>query len=127
MKKEEFRIEYVFDKASKTSLWDYLSTSAGLAEWFADDVSIEENKCIFTWNYSTMEADIVGINHNYFIRFHWVEDENQASYFEFRLHRNELTGGIMLEITDFAEDAEKADAINLWDSQIRSLKRILGL
>jgi hypothetical protein len=38
MKKEKYHIEYVFDKAGKAGLWDYISSVAGLGEWFADKV-----------------------------------------------------------------------------------------
>jgi hypothetical protein len=127
MKKERYHIEYVFDKASKSSLWDYLSTVAGLAEWFADSVSVDGKIYSFSWSGSVVEAELICIIPNNYIRLHWVEDENPESYFEFRLHRIELTGGIMLEITDYAENHEKGDAINLWNTQINILKRILGL
>jgi uncharacterized protein YndB with AHSA1/START domain len=127
MKKEKFHIEYIFDKAGKASLWDYLSTTSGLAEWFADEVSIVGKIYTFIWNRLPMEAEVIGISPNHFIRFHWKDDENPASYFEFRLQKIELTGGITLEITDFAESHEREDAINLWESQVKILKRILGL
>jgi uncharacterized protein YndB with AHSA1/START domain len=127
MKKEQFHIEYIFDKAAKASLWNYVSTHSGLSEWFADNVSIDGKIYIFTWDYAPAEAEVIGISPGNFIRFHWLDDENPASFFEFRLHQIELTGGIMLEITDFAEVHEKAAAKNLWESQIKILKRILGL
>jgi hypothetical protein len=127
MKKEKYHIEYVFDKAGKSSLWDYFSSVAGLEEWFADKVSVDGKIYTFTWKGHSADAEIIGINQNCYIRFHWLEDENPASYFEFRLHKNELTGGLVLEITDFAEEHEKEDAINLWETEIRSLRRTLGL
>jgi uncharacterized protein YndB with AHSA1/START domain len=127
MKKEKIHIEYVFDKASKTSIWDYISTAAGLSEWFADNVSVDGKIYAFTWDKHLAKAEIIGISPNFFIRFHWLEDENPNSFFEFRIHKIELTGGLMLEITDFAETNEKNDAINLWEWQIKSLKRTLGL
>ena len=40
---------------------------------------------------------------------------------------DELTGEVALIITDFAEDDEKDDIIDLWDTQIAELKRALGL
>jgi uncharacterized protein YndB with AHSA1/START domain len=127
MKKEQFHIEYIFEKAAKASLWNYVSTGSGLAEWFADEVSVEGKTYIFTWNRSQVEAEVIGITPGNFIRFHWLDDENPASFFEFRLHQIELTGGIMLEITDFSEVHEKVATINLWESQIKILKRMLGL
>jgi len=64
---------------------------------------------------------------NKFIRFHWEEDENPEHYFEFRIRTDELTGDVALLITDFAEEEEKDDAIDLWDSQISELKHSIGL
>ena len=52
------------------------------------------------------------------------EDDN---YFEFRINVEELTGGLALLITDFADEDEKDDSIYLWDSQVNDLKRILGI
>ncbi|GHU80408.1 hypothetical protein FACS1894145_6760 [Bacteroidia bacterium] len=127
MKKEKYHIEYVFDKAGKSSLWDYVSSVAGLEEWFADRVSVDGKVYTFTWKGHSADAEIVGTSQNNYIRFHWLDDENPVSYFEFRLHKNELTGGIVLEITDFAEEHEKEDAISLWGTEIKLLRRILGL
>ena len=127
MKKEKYHIEYVFDKAGKSSLWSYVSTSIGLGEWFADKVSVEGKIYTFTWKGHSAKAEIVGISQGNYIRFHWLDDESPATYFEFRLHKNELTGGIVLEITDFVEEYEKTEAINLWETEIKSLRRILGL
>jgi len=127
MTKEKFHIEFVFDKASRNSLWEYISTSAGLAEWFADSVIIDGKMFTFHWKNHTNEAEVIGILSNNYIRFHWLEDENQATFFEFQLQKIELTGGVSLIITDFAESNEKESAIALWETQIRTLKRVLGL
>ena len=127
MTKEEFHIEFVFDKASKNSLWEYISTSAGLAEWFADSVVVDGKIFTFQWKNHFIDAEVVGIVPYNYIRFHWLEDENPAIFYEFRLHKIELTGGVALEITDFAEKNEKKSAIALWETQIKTLKRVLGL
>ena len=39
-------IEYLFHRVSKASLWNCLSTSGGLAEWFADDVTDKDKVLI---------------------------------------------------------------------------------
>ena len=127
MTKEKFHIEFVFDKASKNSLWEYISTSAGLAEWFADSVVVEGKLFTFQWKNHTNEAEVIGIIPNNYIRFHWIEDENQDTFFEFHLQKIELTGGLSLMITDYADKNEKESAIALWETQIRTLKRVLGL
>jgi len=120
-------MEYVFEKASKNTLWNYLTSATGLSGWFADDVYVKENSYIFVWNKSPMEAELLNIIPNNRVRFRWVEDENPESYFEFKLHTDEITGAIVLEITDYAEPEERDHAISLWDSQIKLLKRTLGI
>jgi uncharacterized protein YndB with AHSA1/START domain len=127
MKKEKFYIEFVFDKASKNTLWDYVSTAAGLSEWFADSVKVEGKIFTFQWKNYSNEAEVIGTTPYSHIRFHWLDDENPSAFFEFRLQKIELTGGITLEITDFAENHEKNDAVVLWEAQIKTLKRVLGL
>ena len=127
MAKEKFHIEYIFDKGSKNSLWEYISTSAGLAEWFADSVVVDGKLFTFQWKNNSIEAEVIALAPYNFIRFHWLDDENPDVFFEFRLHKIELTGGIAIEITDFAEKSEVESAVVLWETQIRTLKRVLGL
>lgn len=128
MKKEKYKIEYVFDKASKQSLWTRIATSTGLSEWFADEVTDVDNELFtFTWNKHSVQAKVIGINPNIYIRFRWMEDEDTDAFFEFRIQKIELTGGLTLEITDFAYPDEKDDSVALWDSEITVLKRTLGI
>jgi hypothetical protein len=63
------------------------------------------------------------------VRFHWLEDcnEDEKCYFEFKLNIDELTGDLALLITDFSEEGEMEDNIDLWDTQIAKLKHIIGL
>lgn len=127
MKKEKFHIEYVFDKVSNRSLWNHLTTPTGLASWFADDVSINNEIYTFSWDKMQEDAEIIAIKPEISVRYRWIDDEDEQSYFEFIIHTIELTGSTSLEITDFAEPNEKADAIALWDSQVYGLKRTLGI
>jgi len=127
MEKGKFSVEYVFNKASKNSLWNYLTTPTGLSGWFADDVTVKDNLYTFVWNKSPIEAELLSISPNNKVRFRWLENENPDSYFEFKLHTDEITGAVILEITDFADSEEKEESITLWDSQIKELKRALGI
>lgn len=127
MKKEKFHIEYIFDKVSRRSLWNHLTTPPGLSAWFADDVAIENTRYTFTWNKNEEEAEVLSAKPEISIRYQWNEEEDKNVYFEFIIHTVELTGATALEITDFAEPSEKKDAINLWDSQVEILKRTLGI
>ena len=127
MKKEKFHIEYIFDKVSRRSLWNHLTTPPGLSAWFADDVTINDNTYSFKWNRDEQEAEVLSVKPEISIRYRWTDEEEDNVYFEFLIHTVELTGATALEITDFAEPDEKKDSINLWDSQVYELKRTLGI
>jgi uncharacterized protein YndB with AHSA1/START domain len=126
MKKEKFHIEYVFDKISKRSLWNHLTTPPGLSSWFADAVDVKGETYVFSWKKTWEEAKVIYIKPEVCVRYRWANDDENV-YFEFRIHTIELTGGVALEITDFAEPSEKMDAISLWDTQVDELKRTLGV
>lgn len=82
----------------------------------------------FRWGKTeTRQAIVVNSRPEFFIRFHWLDDEEAKSYFELKIHYNELTTDHTLEVTDFAEPGEEEDVRNLWDSQIETLKRVFGV
>ncbi|WP_102407803.1 START-like domain-containing protein [Parabacteroides bouchesdurhonensis] len=127
MKKEKFHVEYIFDKVSRRSLWNHLTTPPGLSAWFADDVLVNNNTYTFVWNKERADAEVLSIKPEISIRYRWLEEEDENAYFEFIIHTVELTGATSLEITDYAEPNEKSDSIDLWDSQVEELKRTLGI
>jgi uncharacterized protein YndB with AHSA1/START domain len=124
--KKKFELEYAINSSPRV-LFNRLSTPGGLAEWFADDVNLHGAIYTFIWEKSEQHAEVVQRKDNKYIRFRWVEEEDKDSYFEFRLNQDELTGDVSLMITDFAEDDETTDAVDLWDTQIAELKHVIGL
>jgi uncharacterized protein YndB with AHSA1/START domain len=126
MNKEKFHIEYVFEMVSKRSLWNHLTTPPGLSSWFADDVNIIGDEYSFFWNKVEEKATLIYSKPETLVRYRWEQDDENI-YFEFRIHTIELTRGVALEVTDFADPSEKMDAISLWDAQIEELKRTLGV
>ncbi|MBP1616438.1 MAG: hypothetical protein H6Q14_265 [Bacteroidetes bacterium] len=125
---EKFHIEFVFGEISVNSLWNMISSMDGLSGWFADKVQIvNDSKYIFWWDKAESRANVVGMKALSFIRLKWDEDDNPDTYFELRIHQLELTKDITLEITDFSDPEEKADSIFLWESQVETLKRKLGV
>lgn len=127
MKKEKFHIEYIFEKVSFLSLWNHVTSPPGLSEWFAEKVEIDKDVYEFTWSGSSQIARVIDCSAHEFIRFRWEDEEDPAAYFEFRMRTTELTGSTVFEVTDFAVASEKADAIYLWETQIETLKRTLGI
>ena len=122
MDKEKLELEYVI-KCSPKVLFNRLSSASGLAEWFADDVSVNGKKYIFTWDGYDQEAVLALRKENLIVRFEWVEDD---TYFEFKITKDELTGDVSLLITDFVEPDEMDESRSLWNSQVTTLKHILG-
>lgn len=123
--KNKIELEYSINSSPKI-LFTRLSTPGGLSEWFADDINIQGSIYTFIWDGSEQSAELVTKKDNQLVQFKWVDNEDDA-YFEFKISKDELTGDVALVITDFAEDDEKDDAIDLWDTQIAKLKHALGL
>ncbi|MDK2979600.1 MAG: hypothetical protein PWP52_2314 [Bacteroidales bacterium] len=123
--KNKFELEYSLNSSPKI-LYPRLVTPAGLSEWFADDININGEIYTFIWNGAEQSAKLLTKKDNQLVRYQWTEDD-EDTYFEFKIRKDDLTGEVALVITDFAEDDEKNDSIDLWDSQIAELKHTLGL
>ncbi|HSR37701.1 MAG TPA: START-like domain-containing protein [Phnomibacter sp.] len=123
-KKQKFTLEYPV-RCSPTILFEFLSTSNGLQEWFADKVDDKEDVFSFTWNGSTDKAEVVEKELDRFIRFHWLHAPTEE-YFEFRIEKTEVSNQTILVISDFAEKAEIKDQSQLWDYQVKDLFHRLG-
>jgi hypothetical protein len=122
--KNKFVLEYPLN-CSPLVLYPRLSTPGGLSEWFAENVNVEGKFFVFFWDNTGQRAEVVQKRDNVYIRFKWEEEEN--TFFEFRILNDELTGDNALIITDFSEEDEKEDAVDLWNSQISSLKHCIGV
>lgn len=125
--RSKFELEYSLNCSPKV-IFGRLSTPDGLGEWFADKVDAEADLFSFYWQGSESKARLSALKENKLVRFEWVDMKNEESnYFEFRINVDELTGDLALLITDFVENEELEDSIDLWDKQIQNLKRILGI
>jgi len=123
--KEKFELEYII-KTSPSILFARLSNPSGLSEWFADDVNLKGKIYTFVWEGSEQQAEQVLRKENKMVRYHWLDDEDDKAYFEFKINVDDLTGETALVVIDFAEEDEKEDAIELWNQQIDELKHGLG-
>ncbi len=121
----KIEIEYDFNSSPRV-LYNRLSTAAGLTEWFADDVKVKENIYTFVWDGIEEQAELVSKKDLSFVRFKWIESENEEAYFEFKILTQDLTNEIALIITDFVIEDEKEETIELWETQVNKLKYILG-
>lgn len=124
--KKRILLEYTINASPKV-LYPRLSTPGGLAEWFADDVNVKGKTYNFIWNGAENMAEVLQKKENRYIRFRWTEEDDPNAYFEFRITMDELTNDVALVITDYVDESDKADAIELWNTQIAELRHVLGL
>jgi uncharacterized protein YndB with AHSA1/START domain len=124
-KKQLFSIEFKV-RCSPNILYEFLSTPAGLQEWFADKVDEWEGVYSFTWGNGVPEkAQIVEQEQDKLIRYHWLHSD-KGEYFEFKIAKTEISSQTILIISDFAEKNEIKDQSQLWDSQRTELFHRLG-
>lgn len=123
-KKQQFTLEYPL-RCSPSILYEFLSTAAGLQEWFADKVDERDNVFSFSWNGTTDRAEVLETEQDKYIRFHWLHQPTDE-YFEFRIEKSEVTNQTILVIRDFAEKGEVKDQSQLWAYQVKDLFHRLG-
>lgn len=130
-KKRVFTADYEIH-ASVKMLYPYIQTASGLAEWFADDVRINNQDKVFTfyWDNEAHKARLAAHRTNHFVRFEFIpeneEDEKDPSYFELRLEFNELTQSVFLKVTDYSGFEDIRELNDLWDSLVDSLRKTVG-
>ena len=124
MAKQLYTLEFPV-RCSPVILYEFLSTPAGLQEWFADKVDERDNIFSFTWNGSIEKAEVLEKEQDKFIRFHWLHAPKEE-FFEFSIEKSEVTNQTILVIKDFAEKKEIKDQSRLWDYQVKELFHRLG-
>lgn len=125
--KIKFEQEYLL-KTSPKVLNSMITTPSGLSEWFADDVDIKDDIYTFYWDGSNEEARLLGKKSNEFIKFQWLEDEEEGedTYLEIRFKVDPMTKVVVVNLTGFADDDELEETQLYWDKTIDKLKRKIG-
>ncbi len=112
-------------------LYPYLSSASGLAQWMADDVTINEDKVYnFIWDEEDHFAVMVSHRTNHYVRYEFLpedeEDEDDPSYFELKLELNELTQSVFIKVTDYSDMDDNDELYDLWEGLIDNLKETVG-
>lgn len=121
--KKKMKLEYEV-KSSPKILYSFLSTPNGLADWFADNVTIAENIYTFIWDKESCRAQLVAFKENKSVKFQWLDGETE--YFELEIIQDEMTGDVALSVTDFSIDEEVQEKELIWNNQIEMLISVLG-
>lgn len=125
--KIKFEQEYLL-KTSPKVLNSMLMTPSGLSEWFADDVIIKEDIYTFYWDGSEEQARLLGKKSNEFIKFRWLEDEEDGhdTFVEMRFKVDPMTKAVVLNLTSFSDPDEMEETQLYWESTINELRRVIG-
>jgi uncharacterized protein YndB with AHSA1/START domain len=123
-KKVLYTLEYPV-RCSPGILYEFLSSPAGLQEWFADIVDERDGVFSFSWNGTEEYANVVDKEADKFIRFHWTHS-GKDEFFEFRIDKSEVTNQTILVVTDFADKKDIKDQSQLWEYQVKELFHRLG-
>jgi uncharacterized protein YndB with AHSA1/START domain len=118
--------------ASIKMLFPYIQSPGGLSEWFADNVTInnQDKTYNFIWDNEEHKARLTAHRTNHFVKFEFLpennEDEKNPSYFELRLEFNDLTQSVYLKVTDYSDFDDVKELNDLWDSLIDALRKTVG-
>lgn len=124
MKRTKIELEFIL-RASPTIVYNFLTTPACLVRWFCDEVDINGTGYSFVWNKAAELATLTEDIEEEKIHFEW-DDNDDHEFLEFRISTSDVTGETILEITDFCDEDEVQDYKNLWESQIRILRKEMG-
>jgi len=116
-------------KASKKMLYPYISTASGLAQWFADDVNINEDKEYnFIYDGADHKARLASHRQNQFVKFEFYEegDDDESAFVELHLEENEITQSVYVKVVDYSDYEDDQEQYELWEDLVGSLKEIVG-
>ncbi|MDN3670901.1 START-like domain-containing protein [Echinicola jeungdonensis] len=130
MVKNKFVADYQMN-TSRSVVFPYLSTASGLSEWFADDVTIDDDK-VFDFIYEGVDhyAKIVALRSNHSVKFEFFDpkhpEESDRSYVEFRIEENELTQTLFIKVIEYSDTFDDDAQETIWEGLINNLKEIIG-
>lgn len=126
-RKYAYTIEYSL-QCSPNILFEFLSTTGGLQEWFADKVLQREKIFSFFWDDVEHKAECFECSPDQLIKFRWLDkDISKNEYFGFTIEKSEISNRTILTITDFASKNDLSDQKLLWEHQIKKLFHRIGI
>lgn len=127
-KQAGFQKEYFLDRASPKSIWNQISTSRGLSEWFAPKVDINaQGKIHIFWDDKGDDriATITERTKDKVIQWNW-DDEPQC-YIRMEIVSTELSKSTSLIVTDYDLALEQETLENIWAAHEERLFYTLGV
>ena len=129
MGKTRFTFEYEFN-ASKKMLYPYFESASGLAQWFAEDVNVDEDGNLnFIWEGIDHKAKLVSHRTNLYAKFVFLEENEEgpdSDWVEFKIDLNEMTETTFVKVTEYSEFDDKTELTMLWEGLLQTLKELVG-
>jgi len=130
MEKTKFAFEYEIN-ASKKMLYPYFTTASGLAQWFADDVNVDEDNIYnFIWEGEDHKAKMVSHRTNSLARFIFLEPDKtegeNPDWVEFKIDLNEMTQTTFIRIQEYTEIEDREEQAEVWEGLLLTLKETVG-
>lgn len=124
MARKKYQLEYII-RSSPSILFEFLTQTNNLAQWFSDYCDSQGEIYIFGWGGSYQRAKQLEWIEDEWVKYKW-EDSAKDEYLSFKVYKSEISNETILEITDFAEPKEIPDLTTLWDKQVEDLKHAIG-
>ena len=129
MNRHKYEAEFEIN-ASQKMLYPYIYTASGLAQWFADDVNVEDGNIFnFIWDGKDHKAKMIAHRSNHYVKFQFLDDgvdHENAGEVEMRIEKNEMTDTVFMRIIDDTEVADNEELDEVWDNLITTLKETVG-
>ena len=128
--KHRFMVEYPVN-ASPKILYPYLASPSGLAQWFCQEVHLEENHCYnFIWDNQPHFAEQNSHRTNRSVRYVFLDQNKRhtpdASYLDFTIEESQLTQEVYLRVLDYSEETDEIELQEMWDGLVQHLRELVG-
>ena len=122
-----FKQEFLLDSASAKSVWNQITTSTGLSEWFAPHVDVVGDIVHVFWDEvgDDRKGTITELDYKHIIKWNW--DDNPESFMRMEIIVTELSGVTSLLVEDHDVSMDEGTLAHLWEAHIDHLKNSLGL
>lgn len=121
----KFTLEFHM-KVSPKLLFTLISTSEGLARWFADKVNVNDDIYQFEWEGSQQTARLLESKEPEFVRFEWTDDFHEGFILEMQITNEPVSGESALIVSDFSEENDIAFTQMWWNTQVGRLQRMFN-
>ncbi len=117
-------------KASPRLLYPYISTAAGLGQWFADKaLTLTETTFNFIWDRQDHLATMAAQKLNKLVRFEFPDGvevlPELQPFIEFSLETSPVSQSVFLKVVDKTANTTD-DPEEVWDNLVTNLKDLVG-